>query len=100
MIHVQSYNAKVINNIMTETGYGTDQIKKRCSIVLFIGTDCPDAYHYMHSLLATRLSGMYELIIINNSSVTIDESQVKSIIDDVKIIKPTAMSPGGRGSKR
>ncbi len=90
MLCVQPNNTKVINSVKTATGYGTDRVKKRCSIVLFIGTDCPNAYNYVHSLLATSLPGLYELIIINNSSVAIDESHIKTIIDDIKIIKPPA----------
>ena len=88
MLCVQPNKVKAISSVMTGTGYGEDLVKKRCSIVLFINTDCSNVYNYLHSLLATRLSERYELIIVNNSSVTIDESHVKSLINDVKIIKP------------
>ncbi len=88
MLRLQPNRVKAISGVEIRTGSGTDQVKKRCSIVFFTGRDCSDAYNYLRSLSITRLSSQYELIIINNSPVAIDESYVKSCINDVKIIRP------------
>ena len=88
MLRLQPNRVKAISGVEIRTGSGTDQVKKRCSIVFFTGRDCSDAYNYLRSLSITRLSSQYELVIINNSPAAIDESYLKSFSDDVKIISP------------
>lgn len=88
MLCIEQNSVKAISDVKTRIGSGTDLVKKRCSIVLFTSRSCSNIYNYLRSLTTTRLSNQYELIIINNSSETIDESHVKSCLDDVKIIRP------------
>lgn len=84
---IQPNSVKATNGDEAKTGYGTDQVKKRCSIVFLAGRDCSNAYNYLRSLSTIRLSSQYELIIINNGSAAID-SYAKSFLDDVKVIRP------------
>lgn len=84
---IQPNSVKATNGDEAKTGYGTDQVKKRCSIVFLTGRDCSNAYNYLRSLSTIRLSSQYELIIINNGSAAID-SYAKSCLDDVKVIRP------------
>jgi len=84
----QPNSIKAISSIKARPDYATDQVKKRCSIVLFINRDNLNVYNYFRSLSTSILSNKYEFLIINNSPISIDESHIKSYMDNVKVIRP------------
>lgn len=88
MLCTQPNSIKAISSIKARPDYAADQVKKRCSIVLFTNRDNSNVYNYLRSLSTSRLSSQYEFLIINNSQVLIDESHIKPYMDNVKIIRP------------
>ena len=88
MLCTQPNSIKAISSIKARPDYAADQVKKRCSIVLFTNRDNLNVYNYFRSLSTSILSNKYEFLIINNSPISIDESHIKSYMDNVKVIRP------------
>lgn len=88
MPYTKSNNINAISSIKTKPDQITDIAKKRCSIVLFTNRNNLNVYNYLHSLSTSRVSGQYEVLIINNGPTLIDESYLNTYMDNVKIIRP------------